>query len=206
MEWGDLSQLQIDAIREVGNIGAGNAATALSQMLGRAVDMDVPVAGLVSIYEIGNTLGAPEDLASAVLIRVEGDFSCNLIFITSEAEARNLTELLISMDLGDLSEDQQAQMQDSALSESGNMILGAFLNALSMLTGYTLPASVPAVAHDMLGAIMNVVAAMFGVMGDTALLVRTHLHVKDVDQPIEGTVVMVPDPGSLEALLAKLGV
>lgn len=206
MEWGEFSNLQLDAIREVGNIGTGNAATALSQLLGRAVDMGVPLAEMVSIYEVGGHYGSPETLVCAVLIRAEGDFPCNLIFVVEEEAATMLADLLISMDISSLDPEMRVQMRDSALSEVGNIILGAFLNAISMLTGYVLPATIPSVAHDMLGAVMDIVASIFGVMGDTAILVKTSLQVKDVEHEVQGNVIMVPDPGSLEVLLQRLGV
>jgi chemotaxis protein CheC len=110
------------------------------------------------------------------------------------------------MDLSGMDEDTRLQIRNSALSEQGNIILGAFLNALSMITGWVLPTTTPAVARDMLGSIMDLVASMFGVIGDSAMLVKTNLHVKDMDKDLGGTVIMLPDPGSLEALLSKLGV
>lgn len=206
MEWGDFSNLQLDAVREVGNIGTGNAATALSQLLGRAVDMGVPEADLIPIYELAGRYGSPETPVCAVLIRAEGDFPCNLIFVIDEGAGQELANLLIAMDISTLDPELQIQMRDSALGEVGNIILGAFLNAISMLTGYVMPASVPAVAHDMLGSVMDIVASIFGVIGDTALLVKTSLQVKDVECEVNGNVIMVPDPGSLETLLQKLGV
>jgi chemotaxis protein CheC len=196
----------MDAIREVGNIGTGNAATALSRLLGRIVDMDVPVAELVPIYEVPAHYGSPETPVCAVLVRTEGNFSCSLIFMIEEHKADTLADLIIPMDLSGMDEETQLQIRDSALSEQGNIILSAFLNALSMITGWVLPTTTPAVARDMLGSIMDLVASMFGVMGDSALLVRTNLHVKDLDKDLGGTVIMVPDPGSLETLLSKLGV
>jgi chemotaxis protein CheC len=206
VDFDSFNSIQLDAIREVGNIGAGNAATALSKLLGRTVDMDVPVAELVSVYEVAQHYGSPEDLACGVLIRADGEFSCNLIFLMYEEEASTLADLLISMDLSSMEEEVRLQIRDSALAEVGNIILGAFLNALSSMTGWALPVSVPAVAHDMLGSIMDVVAAMFGIMGDTALLVKTTLKIIDSDTEAKGMVIMVPDPGSLELLLQRLGV
>lgn len=206
VDFDSFNSIQLDAIREVGNIGAGNAATALSKLLGRTVDMDVPVAELVSVYEVAQHYGSPEDLACGVLIRADGEFSCNLIFLMYEEEASSLADLLISMDLSSMEEEVRLQIRDSALAEVGNIILGAFLNALSSMTGWALPVSVPAVAHDMLGSIMDVVAAMFGIMGDTAMLVKTTLKIVDSDTEAKGMVIMVPDPGSLEVLLQRLGV
>jgi chemotaxis protein CheC len=196
----------MDAIREVGNIGTGNAATALSRLLGRIVDMDVPVAELVPIYEVSAHYGSPETPVCAVLVRTEENFFCSLIFMIEEHKADTLANLIIPMDLSGMDEETQLQIRDSALSEQGNIILGAFLNALSIITGWVLPTTTPAVARDMLGSIMDLVASMFGVMGDSAMLVKTNLHVKDLDEDLGGTVIMIPDPGSLETLLSKLGV
>ena len=105
-----------------------------------------------------------------------------------------------------MDEELRTQIRDSALAEQGNIILSAFLNALAQLTGWVLPTSTPSVAHDMLGSLMNIVASMFGVMGDSAMLVKTSLHIKDLEEDLGGTVIMVPDPGALEILLKRLGV
>jgi chemotaxis protein CheC len=202
----EYTNIHMDAIREVGNIGTGNAATALSRLLGRAVDMDVPVAEMVPIYDVATHYGSPETHVCAVLIRTEEEFSCSLIFMIEEEKADILANLIIPMDISGMDEESQIQMRDSALSEQGNIILGAFLNALSQITGWVLPTTPPAVARDMLGSIMDLVASMFGVIGDSAMLVKTSLHVKGLDDELGGTVIMIPDPGALEALLSKLGV
>lgn len=196
----------MDAIREVGNIGTGNAATALSKLIGRTVDMDVPVAELVPIYEVASHYGSPETPVCAVLVRTEEEFSCSLIFMIEEDKADVLADLIIPMDISGMDEETQLQIRNSALSEQGNIILGAFLNALAMITGWVLPTTTPAVARDMLGSIMDLVASMFGVIGDSAMLVKTSLKIVDLDDELGGTVIMIPDPGSLEALLSKLGV
>jgi chemotaxis protein CheC len=196
----------MDAIREVGNIGTGNAATALSKLLGRMVDMDVPVAELVPIYEVAAHYGLPETPVCAVLVRTEEEFSCSLIFMIEEEKADLLADLIIPMDVSGMDEETRLQIRNSALSEQGNIILGAFLNAMSQITGWVLPTTTPAVARDMLGSVMDLVASMFGVIGDSAMLVKTSLHIKDLDDELGGTVIMIPDPGALEALLSKLGV
>lgn len=202
----EFTNIHMDAIREVGNIGTGNAATALSRLLGRMVDMDVPVAELVPIEEVAQHYGSPETPVCAVLVRTEEIFSCSLMFMIDEDKANTLADLIIPMDLSTMDEETRLQIRNSALSEQGNIILGAFLNALAMITGWVLPTTTPAVARDMLGSIMDLVATMFGIMGDSAMLVKTSLHVKDLDEELGGTVIMIPDPGSLETLLSKLGV
>lgn len=201
-----FTNLHMDAIREVGNIGTGNAATALSRLIGRTVDMDVPVAEMVPIYEVAGHYGSPETPVCAILVRTEEEFSCSLIFMIEEEKADLLANLIIPMDISQMDEETQLQIRDSALSEQGNIILGAFLNALAQITGWVLPTTTPAVAHDMLGSIMDLVASMFGVIGDSAMLVKTNLKIMDVEDDVGGTVIMIPDPGALEALLSKLGV
>jgi chemotaxis protein CheC len=202
----EFTGIHMDAIREIGNIGTGNAATALSRLIGRVVDMDVPVAELVPIYEVTAHYGSPETRVCAVLVRSEELFSCSLMFMIDEDKADILADLIIPMDISGMSDEEKFEMRNSALSEQGNIILGAFLNAMSLITGWTLPTTAPAVARDMLGSIMDLVGAMFGVIGDSAMLVKTNLHVKGLEEDLGGTVIMIPDPGTLETLLAKLGV
>lgn len=202
----EFTNIHMDAIREIGNIGTGNAATALSRLIGRMVDMDVPVAELVPIYEVAAHYGSPETPVCAVLVRTEEEFSCSLIFMIEEDKANLLADLIIPMDISGMDEETQLQIRNSALSEQGNIILGAFLNALAQITGWVLPTTTPAVARDMLGSIMDLVASMFGVIGDSAMLVKTNLQIKDLDYDLKGNVIMIPDPGSLETLLSKLGV
>lgn len=201
-----FTNVHMDAIREIGNIGTGNAATALSRLIGRMVDMDVPEAELVPIYDVAEHYGSPETPVCAVLIRTEEEFSCSLIFMIEEEKSNQLADLIIPMDISGMDEEMQLQIRNSALSEQGNIILGAFINALSQITHWVLPTTTPAVARDMLGSIMDLVASMFGVMGDSAMLVKTSLKVKGLDQDLSGNVVMIPDPGALETLLSQLGV
>ena len=207
MDLANFSNLQLDAMREVGNIGAGNAATALSIMLARPVDMDVPKAELVSIYELAEYYGDPLTMVSAVFVRSEGEFTCSLIFIQEEDESRKLVDLLIGQQMGGMDPASvPAEMRDSALTEVGNIILSSFLNAINVLIGGTHSISVPGIAHDMLGSILDVVASIFGQSGEHALIVDTALKVENVEGGISGKVIMLPDPGSLEILLGKLQV
>jgi len=187
MELRDFSTFQLDAIREVGNIGTGNAATALSKLLDRTVDMDVPKAELVSIYELGEHYGSPETVVAAVFVRSEGDFP-------------------LLQQMGSVMPELPEEIRDSALSELGNIVLSSFLNAINLLMGTTHMISVPGVAHDMLGSILDVVVSIYGQMGDTALIVNTSLMVSGADAQLSGKVIMIPDPGSLETLLGKLRV
>ena len=208
LDLSSFNYLQLDAIREVGNIGTGNAATALSKLLGRMIDMDVPKAELVSIYELAGHYGDPTELIAAVFVRSLGDFGCSLIFIQKEEDARMMVDLLLRQQFGDsVPPDLPQEISDSALTEVGNIILSSFLNAINLLIGTEHQISVPGVAHDMLSSILDVVASIFGQMGEMALVVNTELHVEGTDGATgSGNIIMLPDPDALELLLRKLQV
>ena len=205
-----FNSLQLDTIREVGNIGTGNAATALSGLLSRKIQMTVPKTELVSIYDLGEHYGNPMQIVGAVFVRSLGGFQCSLIFIQNEEDARLMVELLLKQQFGTfipVGEIPQ-EMTDSALSEAGNIVLSSFLNAINMLLGTQHQISVPGVAHDMLSSILDVVASIYGQMGETALLVNTELSVEGLEEgrKISGHIILIPDPDALELLLRKLKV
>ena len=202
--------LQLDAIREVGNIGTGNAATALSGLLSRMINMNVPQTELVSIYELAEHYGDPMQVVGAVFVRSLGGFQCSLIFIQNEEDANLMVELLLKQQFGSqIPIDEIPQdMIDSALSEVGNIVLSSFLNAINLLIGTQHQISVPGVAHDMLSSILDVVASIYGQMGETALLVNTELSVEGLEdgRTISGHIILIPDPDALDLLLRKLKV
>lgn len=204
-----FNSLQLDAIREVGNIGTGNAATALSKLLSCMIDMDVPKAELVSIYEVSQHFGDPDQQVAAVFVRSLGGFGCSLIFIQKEEDAKLMVQLLLKQQFGEdnVPKDLPQELSDSALTEVGNIILSSFLNAINLLIGTQHQISVPGVAHDMLSSVIDVVASIFGQMGEMALLVNTELRVEGVGSaPVSGNIIMLPDPDALEMLLRKLQV
>lgn len=207
MEYNEFSPLHLDTIKEVINIGAGNSATALSELLEVPVNMGIPDVELVSIYEIAERFSPPEEIASAIYTHAEGAFPCNLIFIQNEENAQELVDAMFMARMSTDGRQFPPEMRDSALSELGNIILSSFLNAVSQMLGADpISISVPGVAHDMLGAIIQFVVSIFAQSGDMALLINTSLEFENSDESIKGRIMMVPDPGALEILLAKLGV
>ena len=205
-----FTERQLDAIKEVGNIGTGNAATALSGLLARMIHMDVPETELVSIYELGEHYGDPMQIVGAVFVRSLGGFQCSLIFIQNEEDAKLMVELLLKQQFGTFIpvDEIPQEMTDSALTEVGNIVLSSFLNAINILLGTKHQISVPGVAHDMLSSILDVVASIYGQMGETALLVNTELSAEGLEagRKISGHIILIPDPDSLELLLRKLKV
>jgi len=207
-EISSLSNIQLDAIKEIGNIGTGNAATALSKLLGRVVEMDVPKVELVSIYELSEYYGSSTTPVASVFVRSEGKFSCSIIFINSENGANEMIKMWLKVYFGNfVAEELPDEMLDSGLAELGNIIVGSFLGAINSLIETTFQMSVPGVAHDMLGSILDVVASIFGVMGEYALVISTTLRISGVDSVnMDGNIILLPDPDALELLLRKLQV
>ncbi|MBQ7195973.1 MAG: chemotaxis protein CheC [Synergistaceae bacterium] len=205
-----FNALQLDAIREVGNIGTGNAATALSGLLSRMIHMSVPETEIVSIYELAGHYGDPMEIVGAVFVRSMGGFECSLIFIQSEDDADLMVELLLKQQFGTFIPvgEIPEEMKDSALSEVGNIVLSSFLNAINLLIGTQYQISVPGVAHDMLSSILDVVASIYGQLGETALLVNTEISVEGLEdgRKISGHIILIPDPEALDLLLKKLKV
>ena len=206
----DFNTLQLDAIKEVGNIGTGNAATALSGLLGQMIQMDVPETEVVSIYELSEHFCDPLEIVGAVFVRSTGGFQCSVIFMQPEDDANLMVEMLLKQQFGTYIPVSEipSEMIDSALTEVGNIVLSSFLNAINLLLGTQHQISVPGVAHDMLSSILDVVASIYGQLGETALLVNTELKVEGLEagRKISGQIILLPDPESLELLLKKLKV
>jgi chemotaxis protein CheC len=207
-----MNTMHIDAIREIGNIGAGNAATALSTLLGCPVEIDVPKAELVSIYELDSYYGNPDSSYTAVFASSDGDVTFNFMLLVREDEVGKLVSLLVSKQFGmlmDMSAMPQ-DMVDSALGEIGNIILGSFLNSVNGLLGITSGITAPSVTHDMLASILSVVSAMFGQYGDIALVTKSNLNVLQDDRsksdPLDASILLASEPQALEMLLKKLGI
>lgn len=197
-----LSSFQRDVLKEIGNIGAGHAATALSQFLSEKIEMTVPEVSLLPLDKVSDLMGGPEELVVGIYMRVFGDAPGKLIFVFQYAEALTLVDKLIGSKVGVTQ--KLGEFEESALKEISNIMTGAYLYALIQLTNLSFLPSVPAFACDMAGAILNSALLEFGVRGEHALLVETQFSV--TQRKINGHFFLVPDPGSLETILDTLGV
>ena len=194
-----MSDQYFDVLKEIGNIGAGNATTALSTMLGTRVDMMVPKVRLMEFKEVGTTLGGEEQLVAGIYLVVNGDIHGSIMFVQKKESARAMVQKLMGMppEGEDFSE-----MELSALKEIGNVITGAYLNSLSTLTNLTIYPSVPEICIDMAGAILSVPAIEFGAVSDKMLLIQTDFA---DDKEMSGYFILVPDEESDEKILHALG-
>jgi chemotaxis protein CheC len=198
----NLSSIQIDALREIGNVGAGNAATALSQMVNKKIDMTVPKINILPFDEVSETVGGPENLVVGLYLRVDGHAPSNILFLLPINSAKSLVDMLMCKEAG--ATDEFGEIEISALKELGNILSGSYLNALAMFTNLTFSPSVPALALDMAGAILSTVLIQLGEVGDHALVIET-LFLEE-NQEVKGHFFLLPDPGSLDLIVQALGV
>lgn len=204
----ELDNMQLDVLREIGNIGAGNAATALAKMLNRKVDMDVPRVKILEFKEVSETLGGAELPVVGILLKVDGDLTGSIMFILQQKAATILVNMLMGMPT-DVAEENCCdrpftELEVSALKEIGNILAGSYLSALSSLTNLKILPSVPDMAIDMAGAILSVPAIEFGKVGDTVLYIETEFS--EGNDKVVGDFLLVPDLKTYDILLKALGV
>jgi chemotaxis protein CheC len=197
-----LNDVQLDALREIGNVGAGNSATALSQVINRRIDMNVPKVSLVPLDMVPDLVGGPDAIVVGVFLRVYGKAPGNILFLLPQQSAYYLVDTLMGKPHG--ATNKLDFMDESALMEIGNILAGAYLNAFYTFTNISMLPSIPALAMDMAGAILNVVLVQLGTMGDQALVIETEFLSED--DGINGHFFLVPDPGSLETIMNAVGV
>ena len=198
----NLSAAQLDALKEIGNVGAGNSATALSQIINRRIDMNVPRVDLVPLEAVPDLVGGPDAIVVGIFLRVYGKAPSNILFLLPKKRAFYLVDKLMGRSHGETT--KLDFMDESALMEIGNILTGAYLNAFFTFTKLTMLPSIPALAMDMAGAILNVVLVQLGQMGDKALVIETEFLSED--DGISGQFFLVPDPGSLETIISAVGV
>lgn len=199
MKWRSLTERQADILGEVGNIGAGHAAMALSTLLRSQVRMSVTSARLCGFEQIADVVGGAETVITAVFLRMTGDLEGNMMFILSMESARQLVDQLLPT----RTVDDFTDLELSALGEVGNILGGSYLNAISTLTSLRLQQSVPAVAIDMAGAVLDIGLLMTGQVADSAILIDTSIAQGEHD--IDGHFFLLPDPDAAVPLLRALG-
>ncbi|MEA4849763.1 MAG: chemotaxis protein CheC [Clostridiaceae bacterium] len=196
----ELNSLQIDVLKEIGNIGAGNAATALSKMISKRIDMDVPKVNILEFKNVAELVGGPEVEVVGIYFKVSGDITGSIMVLIDKKSAKILTNLL----MGRYSEEDLDEMDLSALQEVGNILSGSYLSSLSTLTNLNLTMSVPSLAIDMAGAILSVPVILFGQVGDRVMLIETDFN--EGTYHVKSNFFLIPDEDSFEILLKSLGV
>jgi chemotaxis protein CheC len=194
-----LTQTQLDTLKEISNIGMGHAATALSQMIGETVYLKVPRITIADIADLPDLVGGPEAVVVGITLRIFGDARGTILLIFPRESAQQMLVRLTGRKPRGLVFNE---ISASALKELGNILASAYLSALGSLLGMTLLPSIPLLAYDMAGAVVDSVLIELSQEGDLALMVETEFHGQPpADQVIRGHFMILPDPGTLEVIL-----
>ena len=198
----NIDSVQLDILKEIGNIGAGNATTALSQLINKRIDMGIPVVKVLEFKELSEVLGGAENPIVGILLGLEGEISGMIMFVLEQSAAHILINMLMGKNIDNFEDFDDMDL--SALKEIGNIISGAYLSSLSSLTSLKILATVPYMAIDMAGAILSVPAIEFGKVGDKALLIQTDFG--GDRENVFGYFILIPDMPSYGIILRSLGI
>lgn len=198
----DLTKKQIDILREIGTIGAGNAATSLSKMINKEVVMNVPKVNILKFNQVNEILGDPEVPLIGILFTLKGDLEGCIMFTLKIDAAKNMLELLFGREME--KDDKLTEEELSALKEIGNILSGSYLSAISHLTKFEIIHSVPHIAIDMAGSILSVPAIQFGKVGDSTLYIETEFY--EGKKKVVGDFFLIPDIDSFDKLFKTLEV
>ncbi len=197
----NLNPMHLDILKELGNIGAGNAATSLSQLLNQRVDMSVPEVKLLKLRDVPYLLGGPEIPVVGITVLVEGDGEGQILLLFTKSSSEKLVKnIMVGLSQGEIDE----EMKLSVLLEVGNIVSSTFLNALASFTSMKFIPTVPASASDMAGALLDTVLTVDTTENDTIITVFTDFIVQG--EMIEGYLVFVPSPLALNKIFNSLGV
>lgn len=197
----DLEEAQLDALKEVANIGAGHAATALSQMTDHRIMINVPRLQVARIDEVPGLIGNPETVVAAVLMHVLGDLTGRTLLVLPRASAVRLAEILLQREPGSLK--VFGELEQSALKEAGNILCAAYMNALSDFMGMMLLPSVPSLVMDLCAAVLTTVYGDLGNERDFVFSIETEFRM-DNGEPVGGHFLLLPDIESLQVILKSI--
>ncbi len=198
-----LKPHQLDALREVANIGAGHAATALSQLIGQTIMISVPTINISRLEDVPLQLANPEEPVAAVLMQMLGDLTGRTLLVFPRRTASRLAGMLLGRPTDP---DHLTEMEQSAIKEAGNILSSAYMNALSDFMGMMLLPSPPSLAIDMSTAVLTSAYLQFGDDRDMVFCVESEFLLGKEDQPMRGFFLLLPDIGSLRAILKAIHV
>jgi len=199
-----LKALQLDALREVANIGAGHAATALSQMTGGTIMISVPTINIARLEDVPPQISGPEEPVACVLMNMLGDLTGRTLLVFPKPTAIRLSELMLRRPAG--SSQNLGELEQSAIKEAGNILSGAYMNALSDFMGLMLLPSPPSLAIDMSTAVLTTAYLQFGGDRDYVFCVESEFFMKDLNEHLRGFFLLLPDAASLQAILRAVRV
>ncbi len=199
----------LDVLREIGNIGAGHAATALSKLLNKKIDMKVPNVNVVSFDEMMDLAGGADNIVVTVFLRIEGEVTGSMFFVLPLEKASNFIRKMVGDESFSFSHPPYSEIGLSAMQELGNILSGSYLSSLSDFTNLNLLPSVPALSVDMVGAVIGFGLVEISQRGDHVIVINTELSEYENEEKselVEGQFILLPDPDSYQTLFRSLGV
>ncbi len=196
-----MTLMQMDVLKEIANIGAGNATTALSTMLNTAVNMSIPQIKLLEFQELADVIGGAENVVVGILLTLQQSIDGMMMFILEKDTAYKVVNRLMGRPADDTGE--FSDMDISALSELGNIIAGSYLSSISSFTNMPISASIPYLSIDMAGAILSVPAIEFGKISDKALLIESEFG--DKQTVVNGYFILIPTLEAFDVIFKAIG-
>lgn len=203
-----ISDMHLDVLKEIGNIGAAHAATSLSQILERKIDMHVPSVELVSFDGMFDLAGGADEVVVGIFLRIDGDVSGSMFFILTIESANRFIQKLIQDDSFDFNSPPFPEIGISAMQELGNILSGSYLSALSDFTGLKIQPTVPSLSVDMVGAIVSFGLIEISHYSDEVIVINTEIleEGNEGSERINGRFFLLPDPSSYITIFRSLGV
>lgn len=203
-----FSTYHLDILKEIGNIGAGHAATSLSTILNRKINMSVPSVRVVDFNEVMEIIGGPEKVVVSVFLRIEGDAPGSMFYLLSPEQANRFVRQMTGENNFSIDEPPYSEISVSAIHELGNILAGSYLSSLSDFTNLMLQSSVPSMAVDMAGSILSFGLIELSQVSDYAIIIDTCLSDDSIQasQDVEGHFLLLPDPDSFSVIFRALGV
>lgn len=202
--YNQLNDMHIDALREIGNIGSGNAASSLAMMLSVQVDISVPVVRILDYEQVMDELGGPEQMIVGLLLCLDGEVNGMIMFLLHQEFANKLIGSLLgeAPDVG--AQGEIDEMSYSALQEVANIMAASYVNAISSLTDLNINISVPSMCVDMLGAILSVPAIHYANISDKMIFIEDKFSGQGLETP--NHILLIPDVESLGKIMDRLGI
>lgn len=198
----DLNSIHLDVLREIGNIGSGNAATSLSEILFRPVDISVPTISILDYQKATDQLGGPENMVVGMMLMMDGDVSGMIMFLLDKDFAHLTLSELLGQEIKSF--ENMDEIAYSAMTEVANIMAASYVNAIASMTGLCINISVPAICIDMAGSIMSVPAIHYANISDKIIFISDKFG--DTGEEMTSHILMIPDMESLGKIMTNLGI
>ncbi|NLW78090.1 MAG: chemotaxis protein CheC [Ruminococcaceae bacterium] len=203
-DYSELNNLHVDMLREIANIGTGNAATSLAAMLQKTINIQVPRVNFLDYEAVTESLGGPETMMVGMMLTLDRDVSGMMMFLMKEEFAHMILNGLLGQSFANFAEVDEMGL--SAMKEIGNIMAASYVNAISQITGLVIEISPPDITIDMIGSILSVPAIHFANISDKVIFIEDEFEgTEESNSDASSNILLIPDIDSLERILEKLG-